>query len=63
MTGLPPCSWILFNTLKVRLLGVLALPKKSTQKAGSNEKEAKELLCGIEAPSAVFGMLRLSALE
>jgi hypothetical protein len=47
----------------VRLFGLLAFPKKSTQKAGSNENDAKELLCGIEAPSAVFGMLIVDAPE
>ena len=44
--------------LKVRSLGLLALPKNSTQKAGSNENEASELLCGIEAPAAVLGTIK-----
>ena len=62
MRGLPPCSWILDSALKVRLFGLLALPKNSTQNAGSKEKEAKELLCGMEAPAAVFGTVKEDAL-
>ena len=38
------------------LLGVLALPKNSTQKAGSKEKEAYDIECSIEAPSAEDGI-------
>ena len=37
------------------------MPKKSTQNAGSKENEANELLCGIEAPAAVLGTLKLEA--
>jgi hypothetical protein len=32
------------------------LPKNSTQNAGSNEKEANEFACGMEAFSAVRGI-------
>lgn len=40
------------------MFGALELPKNSTQNAGSNEKDAKEGWCSIDAPSAVFGMSR-----
>ena len=42
---------------------MLAVPKNSTQNAGSNENEAKELLCGMEAPVADLGVLKVTALE
>jgi len=46
------------SRLKASLFGVLELPKNSTQNAGSNEKDAKEGSCSIDAPSAVFGIFK-----
>ena len=56
MIGDPPCSTIRSRSPKVNALGLLAFPKNSTQNAGSNEKEAKEFACGIEAFCAVRGI-------
>lgn len=39
----------------VRLFGLLAFPKNSTQNAGSNENEANEEDCPYDAPSAEAG--------
>lgn len=54
--GDPPCSTIRSRSPNVNAFGLLALPKNSTQKAGSNENEANEFACGIEAFSAVRGI-------
>ena len=45
MIGWPPCSTIRSKRSNVSVFGLLLFPKNSTQKAGSNEKEAKELVC------------------
>jgi hypothetical protein len=54
--GEPPCSTMRSRRPKVNAFGVLALPKNSTQNAGSNENEANEFECGIEASCAVRGI-------
>jgi len=61
MMGLPPRSVIRESNSKVSGFGELALPKNSTQKAGSKENEAKEGECGIEDPAAVDKTLSLIA--
>lgn len=48
---------------KVSAFGSLALPKNSTQKAGSKEKEANEFVCGIDALAAVDGIDRSKHLD
>ena len=47
----------------MKLLGVLALPKNSTQKAGSKLKDEYDGECLIEAPSAVVGISRRRGLD
>ena len=54
--GDPPCSTIRSRRPKVNAFGLLALPKNSTQNAGSNENEANEFACGMEAFCAVLGI-------
>ncbi len=61
--GLPPLSVIRESSSKVSLFGALALPKNSTQNAGSKENDANEVDCPYEAPCAEAGMVRSTAVE
>lgn len=61
MIRLPPRSVMRESSSKVSGFGELALPKNSTQKAGSKENDAKDGEWGIEDPAAVDGMLSLIA--
>ena len=63
MMGLPPLSVIRESSSNVSLFGALALPKNSTQNAGSKENEANEADCPYEAPCAEAGMVTSTAVE
>lgn len=62
MDGRPPLSMICESSWKVSGFGSLALPKNSTQNAGSNEKDANDELSSIEAPAALSGILSFNGL-
>lgn len=47
--------------LKVKLLGIEALPKNSYQKAGSKEKEEYDGVWPIDDPAPVEGIARQRA--
>lgn len=63
MIGLPPLSWMRESSSNVRVFGLLALPKNSTQNAGSNENEANEEDCPYDAPSAEAGRVTSRAVD
>lgn len=54
--GRPPRSMMCDNSWKVSSLGWDALPKNSTQKAGSKEKDENDVECSIDAPVAELGI-------
>lgn len=54
--GLPPCFTMRSSRPNVSAFGELPLPKNSTQNAGSNENEANEFECGIDALAALGGI-------